>query len=208
MKYARRGSGGPGGHAEATGDDSNAVGGPGGEGVIGNGGPGGSARVYANRSVGIGGPGGRAGVGDGQPGGDVFVEHNDTYAAGGGGGESSQMDGRGGRGGLPGGPPESVPGAAFERRRMKLPYGRENAEPGRGGDAADSLQYKARKLIIMDFKKRYFVAKSIAEADPDHIWYDREIVPLEWLNKTLEMHGFQWRVSVVALEYEFADIVS
>ncbi|KUE86581.1 hypothetical protein ASL20_22770 [Cupriavidus necator] len=63
----------------------------------------------------------------------------------------------------------------------------------------------ARKLIIMALKERYFIAKSIESHDSDVIWYDRTIVPLDWLNDTLKLRGHKWRVSLVDGEYEFTD---
>ncbi len=63
----------------------------------------------------------------------------------------------------------------------------------------------ARKLIIMALKERYFMAKSIELCDQDTIWYDRTIVPLDWLNGTLKLRGHKWRVGVVDGEYEFTE---
>ncbi|WP_143010721.1 hypothetical protein [Cupriavidus necator] len=92
-----------------------------------------------------------------------------------------------------------------DRGHLKPPYGQPQLEPGRGGDAPDSPQYMARKLIIMALKERYFIAKSIESHDSDVIWYDRTIVPLDWLNDTLKLRGHKWRVSLVDGEYEFTD---
>lgn len=196
-------SGGAGGSAEVVGDDSRATGGTGGDAVQGNGGQGGNARVHGNRSTAVGGKGGRGGVGPGQPGGDVTVLGDDAFAAGGQGGEASQHDGRGGRG-----------GRAFnvcnffglsDRGHIKPPYGQQHTEPGRGGDAPDSPQYMARKLTIMALKERYFIEKQIEPRDSETVWYDRTVVPMEWLNETLVLRGYKWRVGVVDCEYEFSD---
>ena len=59
----------------------------------------------------------------------------------------------------------------------------------------------------MALKERYFTAKLIERKDADSIWYDRTVVPLTWLNDTLQLRGYKWRVSVVDGEYEFADEV-
>ena len=195
--------GGAGGSAEVEGNDSSATGGAGGDAVQGNGGKGGNARVRGNRSIAVGGKGGRGGVGPGQPGGDVTVSSDDVFAAGGQGGEASQHDGRGGRGdqafnvcsffGLP------------DRGHVKPPYGQQHTEPGRGGDAPDSPQYMARKLTIMALKERYFITKQIEPRDSDTIWYDRTVVPIEWLNQTLLLRGYKWRVSVIDSEYNFTN---
>lgn len=67
MKKITQGTGGAGGQAEVEGDDSTALGGHGGEAVIGDGGPGGKAHVKGNRSTGVGGKGGRGGWGQVSP---------------------------------------------------------------------------------------------------------------------------------------------
>lgn len=198
-----RGTGGAGGNAEVDGDDSSAEGGAGGQAVIGDGGRGGHARVIGNRSGALGGKGGRGGLGPGQPGMDVLVEQDNAFSVGGQGGEASQADGRGGRGGrahlgnIWGGP---------DRGHIKPPYGRPQTEPGRGGDAPDTPRYMARKLIVIALKERYFIAKGVAPLDADAVWYDRTIVPLDWINETLRMRGHRWRVAIADQEYEFTDI--
>lgn len=134
---------------------------------------------------------------------DVSVEQDDVFSVGGQGGEASQPDGRGGRGG------RAYPGNSFggqDRGHIKPPYGRPNTEPGRGGDAPDTPQYTARKLIVIALKERYFISKDIEPRDADTVWYDRAIVPLDWVNQTLRMRGHRWQVSVVDQEYEFSDI--
>ena len=203
MNIPLKKAGGDGGNAEVEGNDSSATGGAGGDAVQGNGGRGGNALVQGNRSIAIGGKGGRGGVGPGQPGGDATVLGDDTFAAGGQGGEASQHDGRGGRGG------RAYNICSFfglpDRGHIKAPYGQQYAEPGRGGDAPDSPQYMARKLTIMALKERYFIAKQIEPRDLETVWYDRTVVPMEWLNETLQLRGYKWRVSVVDSEYEFTD---
>lgn len=202
MKKISQGTGGAGGQAEVDGDDSIALGGHGGEAVLGDGGPGGNARVKGDRSTGVGGQGGRGGAGPGQPGGDVIIEQDDVFMAGGQGGESSQIDGRGGRGG------RSYGFHLFgmpTRAHIKPPYGLPHCEPGRGGDAPDTPQYMARKLIVIGLKERYFIEKSITPCDLETVWYDRTIVDLVWLNETLSLRGYHWRVSTVDNEYEFSD---
>ena len=205
MKTQSRGKGGVGGNAVIEGDDSSATGGQGGDAVVGDGGQGGHARVLGNRSAAIGGKGGRGGVGPGQPGGDVEVEGDDSFAAGGQGGEADQPDGRGGRG-----------GRAYEvcrffdipdRGHIKAPYGKKNTEYGRGADGPDSPQYMARKLIIMALKERYFIELRSERVDSDTVWYDRSIVPLNWLNETLKLRKYKWTVSIVDEEYTFTDEV-
>ena len=69
----------------------------------------------------------------------------------------------------------------------------------------DSPQYMARKLTIMALKERYFIAKQIEPGDSETVWYDRTVVPTAWLNDTLKLRGYKWRVSVVDGEYEFSD---
>lgn len=200
---APSGMGGPGGDAEVEGDDSSAEGGAGGQGVVGDGGRGGHARVLGDRSYAVGGKGGRGGLGPGQPGMDVFVEQDDVFSVGGQGGEANQIDGRGGRGG------RAYLANLFgdvDRGHIKPPYGRPHTEPGRGGDAPDTPQYMARKLILLAIKERYFVEKEILPRDADTVWYDRTIVPLSWMNETLHIRGYCWRVSVVDDEYEFNDV--
>ncbi|CAG4890614.1 hypothetical protein LMG31841_01165 [Paraburkholderia saeva] len=202
-QHLEKGTGGTGGDAEVHGDHSSAVGGRGGEAVIGDGGRGGNARVTGNRSTGIGGRGGRGGIGPGQPGGDIVVDRDDLFSAGGQGGEANQADGRGGRGG------RAFRAHLFDgqdRGHLKPPYGRPHIEPGRGGDAPDSPQYMARKLVVMALKERYFIESGIEPRDTDTVWYDRKVVPLDWLNETLRLRGHRWTISVVEGEYEFADI--
>lgn len=198
------GAGGAGGDAEVTGDDSSAEGGAGGEAVVGDGGCGGHARVNGNRSQALGGKGGRGGIGQGQPGMDVIVEQDGVFSEGGQGGESNQPDGRGGRGGRA--PRAHLFFGGVDRGHIKPPYGRPHNEPGRGGDAPDTPQYMARKLCVMALKERYLIARGASPIDYDTVWYDRSVVPLDWLNETLHMRGHRWSVSVVDDEYEFSDI--
>lgn len=193
------GSGGRGGHASVKGDRSIAQGGDGGEALIGDGGSGGDSDVLGNNSAAEGGQGGRGGIGPGGAGGDAIVVGDNAFAAGGQGGEALQPDGRGGRGGR-----SHMPWLFGDNRpHMRLPYGEVNNEPGRGGDSADTPQYKARRLIIEVIKVRYFRAKSLPI---QNVWYDREIVDLVWLNGQLEADGHRWRASVVDFEYVFTDL--
>jgi hypothetical protein len=203
MSELKRGVGGRGGDAEVEGDDSSAEGGEGGQAVISDGGRGGDAKVAGNRSVAIGGKGGRGGVGPGQRGGDAIVTQDSVFSVGGQGGEASQADGRGGRGGRA---HLAIAAGVQDRGHIKPPYGKPHTEPGRGGDAPDTPQYVARKLIVMALKERYYIEKEIEPRDPDTVWYDRVVVPLDWLNATLDLRGHKWTVSIVDKEYEFTDI--
>jgi hypothetical protein len=78
--------------------------------------------------------------------------------------------------------------------------------PGRGGDGADSVQHRARRIIVEDLKCRFFRQKGIAERDEYHIWYDRETVSVAWLNDQLMKLGHQWQVELVDEEYQFSDL--
>jgi len=202
--------GGPGGDALVEGDASTAEGGDGGEAVRGPGGRGGRATVRGNNSFAKGGKGGRGGIVAGMDGTDADVAGDNQGAIGGNGGEAPQADGRGGRGASSTdeeflqllkqlGVPESI------RPHLKQPYGAPNLIPGRGGDGADSVQYKARRIIIEDLKCQFFRQRGIAERDEFHIWYDRETVSLGWLNDQLVKLGHRWRVELVDEEYQFAD---
>lgn len=199
MSSARRGGGGTGGSAHVLGNDSSATGGRGGDAVVGSGGNGGEANVIGDRSTAIGGEGGRGGIGNGQPGGNVALEQDDAFAAGGQGGEASQPDGRGGRG-----------GRAYQvhrffdlpyRPHMKAPYWSPQTEFGRGGDAPDSPQYLARRLIVEGIKANQLHATALFTND---VWYDRT-VSSDILNLHLARDGHLWRVTVVDHEYEFSD---
>lgn len=193
------GKGGHGGHASVNGESSIAQGGDGGDAVIGDGGHGGDARVDGNNSEARGGQGGRGGVDPGGRGGDAMAAGSNTFAVGGQGGEASQSDGRGGRGGR-----SYMPWLFGDKRlHMRLPYGEVNNYPGRGGDSVDTPQYKARRLIVENLKERYFRAKSLPMED---VWYDREIVGLDWLNERIKAEGHRWQVSLVDSEYEFTDL--
>lgn len=194
-----------GGDASVVGHDSHATGGDAGDSVIGSGGRGGDAHVQGSRSVAIGGQGGRGGIGPGMLGGDVSIDGDNAVGIGGQGGEASQLDGRGGRGGRAPASPyfESWLGSGAKRPHMKRPYGEPNDEYGSGGDAPDTAQYKARRLIVESLKESYFREKSLPLKD---VWYDREIVDLAWLNHQLSLHGHRWTVEIVDSEYEFADL--
>lgn len=201
---AATGSGG--GDATVDGDESYAQGGDAGETVIGPGGSGGDAHVLGDRSSALGGRRGRGGVQAGMPGGDVEVVGNDTHAEGGQGGEANQADGRGGRGGRAGGS-SVIDWLSGERRRphMRWPYGEPITEPGRGGDAADTPQYMARRLIVEVLKTQYYRARQLPL---DDVWWDRELVPLDWINEALAAGGHSWRADIVDWEYEFTDLPS
>jgi len=235
----RQVSGGRGGHANVEGDDSTAVGGPGGDAVVGSGGRGGDASVRGNSAHAIGGRGGRGGIGPGGAGGDAAVVRDQEQllelliraepdgstepggrggsafaivtgglgsatVVGGQGGEASQHDGRGGRGGLACIPAElrqflGVP----DRGNMRWPYFEPVTEPGRGGDAADTPQYMARRLIVENLKRGYFKARGLPVTD---VWCDRSVVPIDWLNEQLKIFGNRWVASIVDEEYEFTDL--
>ncbi len=197
-------SAGRGGDASVVGDSSLAKGGDAGDGVIGDGGRGGDANVLGSNSVAIGGQGGRGGIGPGMPGGDVSIEGDNAIGMGGQGGEASQSDGRGGRGGRAPASPyfESWLGNGVRRPHMKRPYGEPNNDYGSGGDALDTPQYKARRLIVESLKEHYFREKSLPLND---VWYDRDRVDVAWLNQQLIADGHRWTVKIVDSEYEFAD---
>ncbi|HXQ47540.1 MAG TPA: hypothetical protein VN806_13040 [Caulobacteraceae bacterium] len=52
-------------------------------------------------------------------------------------------------------------------------------------------------------KARYFAERGLALSE---VWWDREVVPLAWINEQLEAGGHLWRADVVADEYEFTDV--
>ncbi|HVZ47064.1 MAG TPA: hypothetical protein VHA82_24870 [Ramlibacter sp.] len=186
------------------GNASTAMGGDAGDTVIGPGGSGGLARVVGDRSHAFGGRGGRGGVGSGGPGGDAEVLGDDSSCYGGNGGEANQRDGRGGRGGTPHKAVFDMMGLPY--RDMKLPYWAPNLIPGRGGDAGDSPQHIARRLIVEELKLRYFAASGVTYDRMD-VWFDREIVPLAWLNAQLRADGHEWSAAIVDQEYECSDMV-
>lgn len=223
------GDGGAGGQASVAADRSHAIGGRGGRGGIGPGGPGGDVHILPEGTsweelISLGkappiGPsdtylstsdgrilllarGGQNGN-DGSRGGGGFAIGNDTFAAGGQGGEASQPDGRGGRGGRAHGMDESLGGLGKNRRAyMRRPYYESINEPGRGGDAPDTPQYKARRLIVEQIKQQRFAQLGLPLSEA---WWDREIVPIDWINKQLMADRHRWSVMVVDDEYEFTD---
>ncbi|MDQ9171722.1 hypothetical protein Q8A64_15010 [Oxalobacteraceae bacterium R-40] len=198
--------GGNGGNAYAIGEYSYAEGGDAGKSERGPGGDGGDARALGRKSYAIGGKGGRGGICQGGPGMNVEVEQEDALCIGGDGGEAPQHDGRGGRGAAA--PPIDFFDEEYSRRaRMKLPYGAPNIYYGRGGDAPDTPQYKARRLIIERLKQQYCIENCIDNKEYD-IWYDRTVVPLEWLRKKLLGSGHQWSVIIEDEEYVFVDGLS
>lgn len=196
--------GADGGDAEVTGNNSTAHGGDAGDSATASGGTGGSAFVKGNNSHAVGGRGGRGGIGPGSPGGTASVEGDNQGAYGGEGGEASQADGRGGRGGAAQG--VEFFGLCPRRARMKMPYGEPIIFPGRGGDAPDTVQYMARRLLVEDLKQRYFIENGLDKTDSHHVWYDRTEVPLEWINEQLLICDHSWQVNVIADEYAFSDI--
>lgn len=76
-------------------------------------------------------------------------------------------------------------------------------EPGRGGDSADTAQYKARRIIVEEIKARYFAERGLPQGE---VWWDREIVPLAWIRAELMNAGHRWTAAIVDDEYEFADL--
>jgi hypothetical protein len=223
------GAGGDGGDARVEADRSHGIGGAGGRGGLGPGGRGGNARIDRESAsvkdhlleegavpigphdswVAIDGKiimvarGGQDG-GEGGRGGDGYAVGGDAFVAGGQGGEASQPDGRGGRGGRAFIPDDLAPHLGVRRpAHMRWPYYEPITEPGRGGDAPDTPQYKGRRLIVEWIKKRYFARRGLPL---DDVWWDREVVPLAWINEQLEADGHLWRASVVHDEYEFSDV--
>lgn len=221
------GDGGHGGHATAAANRSHTIGGPGGRGGIGPGGRGGDAHTIPDGAsledhlegappvgptdtyLAIDGEiillarGGQNG-GEGGRGGDAYAVGSGSFVAGGQGGEASQPDGRGGRGGRIFLPDDVVKSIGMPRRpHMRWPYFEPITEIGRGVDAPDTPQYKARRLIVERIKTLYFARNGRPLKD---VWWDREFVPLAWINEQLKAHGHLWRASVVDDEYEFYDI--
>jgi hypothetical protein len=86
---------------------------------------------------------------------------------------------------------------------MRWPYGEPVTDPGRGGDSPDTPQYKARRIIIEELKARFFAERRLPQ---EEVWWDRDVVPLEWINGELAAAGHKWRAAVVDDEYEFSDI--
>jgi hypothetical protein len=124
---------------------------------------------------------------------------------GGMGGEAPQLDGRGGRGGL-------APHSALldlvlsqpTRPHLKRPYwGDGHVEYGSGGDGQDSLQYRARRLIIEMIKAEHLGASGYFTTQ---VWYERDAVPLEAINAALADMKMNWRVSIDDYEYVMRDL--
>jgi hypothetical protein len=63
----------------------------------------------------------------------------------------------------------------------------------------------ARRLIVERFKAAYYRAKLLTLKD---IWWDREVVPLAWINQQLMNEGHRWKAKIVDNEYEFEDLAS
>lgn len=193
-----------GGNATAEADLSTAIGGDAGASGPEPGGRGGDARATKPAVTVVGGKGGRGGAVEGMPGMDV-TDHgfgDGTIGGrieGGMGGEAPQLDGRGGRGGL-------TPGSAMldllsgrpTRPHMKRPYWDDGqVEYGRGGDGQDSLQYRARRLIVEMIKAEFLGASSHFTTE---VWYDRS-VSVDVINESLARRGMDWRVSIEDNEY-------
>jgi hypothetical protein len=205
------GSGGRGGHAMVLGNKSRAIGGAGGRGGIGDGAPGGDALIARDTAeieqrVDLSDPrtswvaiDGKVVIAAGPK--VAFATGEDALEAGGQGGEAAQPDGRGGRGGRAFKHYDAV-GQPNNTRHMRWPYFEPVTEPGRGGDGPDTPQYKARRLIVEQLKHRYFASRSLPR---DRVWWDREMVPLSWINEQLEAAGHRWRAKIVDDEYEFSD---
>ena len=218
------GDGGTGGDAIVSGNNSRARGGSGGRGGIGEGGKGGDARIAPDRATLQKWLRSRNGIEEEAPvirptdtyvsingeiillagPGESFGHGDDAAAYGGQGGEADQPDGRGGRGGRAYIPPETreLMGLGPDRGHMKWPYFEPITEPGRGADRPDTPQYMARRLIIERLKARYVALNGLSV---ESLWYDRVVVPLEWLNQQLLADGHRWSVKVVDLEYQVAD---
>lgn len=225
------GDGGDGGDASVAANNSYAIGGEGGRGGLGDGGNGGDAHVGADDAsfqkwlrsrngveedapvirpsdTYIARSNGEiimlAGGGDGPNGGDSFGYGDSSGAVGGQGGEADQPDGRGGRGGRSILPPEvrEALGLGPDRGHMKWPYFEPINEPGRGADRPDTPQYMARRLIVERLKARYLAQNRLTV---DSVWYDREVVPMGWLNSELVADGHQWSAAIVDLEYQFTN---
>jgi hypothetical protein len=224
------GDGGDGGDAGVDANNSYAIGGDGGRGGVGDGGKGGDAYVgpddvsfqkwlRSRNGVEEDAPVIRpsdtyisingevlllAGGGNGPNGGDSFGYGQNAGATGGQGGEADQPDGRGGRGGRLILPPEirEAWGLGPDRGHMKWPYFEPITEPGRGEDRPDTPQYMARRLIVERLKARYLARNNLTV---DSVWYDRQVVPLDWLNSELLADGHQWAASIVDLEYQFTN---
>lgn len=221
-----------GGNAHAEGDYSYAEGGAAGDSVTGIGGDGGHAHAVGRNSTAIAGNGGRGGVGKGGCGMDVVTMQDDVTSYGGHGGESNQYDGRGGRGGLSPMLADMFSTEFARRASMKLPYGALNTFPGRGGDTPDTPQYMARRLIVERAKANYYSEtntptegaitandgrffhimppewKQALTAKYSDVWYDREFVPLSWINQQVSQEGHKWTVTIEAGEYVFTDNVA
>lgn len=126
---------------------------------------------------------------------------------GGDGGEAPQWDGRGGRGAKSALTPEIREewGLPPEPPHMKPPYFEPRpVDYGSGGHGSDTPQYVARRLIIERMKSGYIERNGLNVAS---VWYDREVVPMDWLNGQLTSEGHRWTAAIVAMEYEFADAV-
>lgn len=195
-----------GGHAIARGNDSVAIGGDAGEFGIQPGGRGGDVDICDPGITAVGGKGGRGGVIPGMPGMDITQPGGSvgSYIEGGMGGEAPQPDGRGGRGARP--PQYELICRLLgktPRPYMKRPYWDQEAEPGCGGDGADTPRYRARRLIIEMLKADYLLYKSYFSTE---VWYKTDNPSIEILNIALARRDHSWRVGMDDGEYTFTDI--
>jgi hypothetical protein len=87
---------------------------------------------------------------------------------------------------------------------MRWPYGEPVTEPGRGGDSADTPQYKARRVIVERLKAQYVAERGIVL--DDDVWWDRDVVPLDWINSQIIAEGHRWQATLVDDEYDFSDL--
>ena len=197
-----------GGNAIAGGQGSKAFGGNAGRGGIHPGGRGGDVEVCDPNVTAVGGRGGGGGVAPGMPGMDIVRDGmTGDYVEGGMGGEADQPDGRGGRGGRVAGYESLCRSLGREPRpHMKLPYwGDDEVEFGRGGDRPDTPRYRARRLIIEMLKAEHLNASRYFTTD---VWYERDAVPVAFLNDRLAAAGHNWTVAIVDHEYEITDLTA
>jgi len=141
----------------------------------GKGGDGGSGKVIGNNGTVIGGKGGQGGPGG--KGGDGIVQGDGGLVIGGDGGHAGTADGRGGKGARP--------------EKMDMPT--ETWKYGCGGAGANAPEYNRRLIILKEIRIKYI------ENFPDDIPYLEagvDIVPMSWINKSLEERNENWRVEL------------
>ena len=212
MPNLKKEKGNRGGHAIATDNGSTAIGGDAGFPSNMPGGRGGDARATLPQSTIVGGRGGRGGISEGMPGMDVSDEGQtiggaNLYIEGGMGGEASQLDGRGGRGGQA--PSSHIIDQLLgrsARAHMKRPYWPDDRiEYGRGGDAPDTPQYRARRLIVEMIKAECVGARQYFTTE---VWYERDAVSMDVINNGLALLGMSWRAALDDHEYVFGEVTS